>query len=673
MKKILLLLFNVYCYCLCYSQAPNVLSFSPTSGPLGTTVTITGANFNPTAASNIVYFGAVRAVVTSATANSLAVTVPAGATYQPISVLDQATGLTGFSSSPFNVTFVNPRGTGIGADFYQAPIYVKTTSNNLSFVAVSDIDGDGKPDIVTHYEGFVSVLRNINTTPGALTTSSFAAELSFATGSNVSLFAVGDLDGDGKPDVVTRGVSNTVSVLRNTSGTGSISFAPYITFPTGTNPNSVAIGDLDGDGKPDLLVANTDANSFSVLRNTSVPGAISFQPKVDFATGNYSQPRSVAISDIDGDGKPDLMVTLPYFQNNLPPPYVEVYRNVSVTGSITASSFTYALGMQTGLFPYSVMTGDFNNDNKADMIINNFNSNNISVFPNASVPGGFSFNTRIDLSTSPTRPFCISIGDLDGDGKLDLLTHDLNMALTEGGISVFRNTSVNGSFSFANKTFFGISLPRSIVVGDLDADGIPEVILAVAGVGILKVAQTPLPLTLLHIAASVVQNTVQVNWQTAQENNTSHFMVERSMDSRDFSSIGSVAAAGNRSSINDYSFTDHQPLAGVNYYRLKMVDKDGSFTYSTVVKAVLPIIKNNITVFPNPVSDIATLTIPSEINVLVNLSLYDGRGELMSVRQVRLVPGNNSVMLNMRTYAAGTYTVMVSSATETKKIRMMKE
>jgi hypothetical protein len=87
------------------AQKPNITNFSPTSGVVGTTVTITGTNFNATAAQNIVYFGATKAPVTAASTTSLTVTVPAGATFQPISALNLATVLTGFSSVPFRVTY----------------------------------------------------------------------------------------------------------------------------------------------------------------------------------------------------------------------------------------------------------------------------------------------------------------------------------------------------------------------------------------------------------------------------------------------------------------------------------------------------------------------------------------------------------------------------------------
>ena len=162
----------------------------------------------------------------------------------------------------------------------------------------------------------ISVLRNTSTS-GSISASSFAAKVDFATGTTPVSVAIGDVDGDGKPDLVVANYSsNTISVLRNTSTSGSISassFAAKVDFATGTNPGSVAIGDVDGDGKPDLVVAN--GNNLSVLRNTSTPGSISatsFAAKVDFDLV-FVGPVFVAIGDVDGDGKPDLVAANFFF------------------------------------------------------------------------------------------------------------------------------------------------------------------------------------------------------------------------------------------------------------------------------------------------------------------------------------------------------------------------
>ena len=157
--------------------------------------------------------------------------------------------------------------------------------------------------MVNSLNNTVSVFRNTSTIGSV----SFAAKVDFATGSYPHGVAIGDIDGDGKPDlVVTDSLSNTVSVLRNTSIIGSVSFDTKLDFATGSFPSDVVIGDVDGDGEPDLIVANIGSNTVSVLRNTSTIGSVSFDAKVDFTTGSY--PNSVAIGDLDGDGKPDLAV-----------------------------------------------------------------------------------------------------------------------------------------------------------------------------------------------------------------------------------------------------------------------------------------------------------------------------------------------------------------------------
>ena len=138
--------------------------------------------------------------------------------------------------------------------------------------------------------------------PRAVAAPLFAAPLSFDTGLNPQSVAIGDLNGDGKPDLVVANYnSSTVSVLL---GNGDGTFGPKTDYGTGSYPQSVAIGDLNGDGKPDLVTANYNYNSgtVSVLLGN---GDGTFGPRTDYATG--FDPHSVAIGDLSGDGKPDLV------------------------------------------------------------------------------------------------------------------------------------------------------------------------------------------------------------------------------------------------------------------------------------------------------------------------------------------------------------------------------
>src|SRR5208282_5107 len=134
----------------------------------------------------------------------------------------------------------------------------------------------------------VSVLLN-TTAPGAATPS-FAAQQNFATGNGPASVAVADVNGDGKPDlIVANGSGKTVSVLLNTTAPGAttLTFAAQQTFATGTGPASVAAADVNGDGKPDLITTNANGNTVSVLLNTTAPGAatLSFATQLAVATG----------------------------------------------------------------------------------------------------------------------------------------------------------------------------------------------------------------------------------------------------------------------------------------------------------------------------------------------------------------------------------------------------
>jgi hypothetical protein len=355
------------------AQAPKITSFTPTSGAVGATVTITGTSFNNTPANNIVFFGATRATVTVATATGLIVTVPTGATFGAITVLNTGTSLAAYSTQFFNPTF-SPNKSSITTADIEAKVDFTTGTSPYS-VAIGDLDGDGKPDLAVANSGSntVSVFRNTSTS-GSIVAGSFAAKVDFTTGTQPNSVAIGDLDGNGKPDLAVANFgSASVSVFRNTSTSGSIvagSFAAKVDFATGTQPNSVAIGDLDGNGKPDLAVANVGSASVSVFRNTSTSGSIaagSFAAKVDFATG--TSPRSVAIGDLDGNGKPDLAVAN---QNSAT---VSVFRNTSTSGSIAAGSFAAKVDFTTGTFPSSVAIGDLDGDGKPYSAAANFFEN----------------------------------------------------------------------------------------------------------------------------------------------------------------------------------------------------------------------------------------------------------------------------------------------------------
>ncbi|MGD0037788.1 MAG: FG-GAP-like repeat-containing protein, partial [Bacteroidota bacterium] len=525
---------------------PTITSFSPTSGPIGTTVTITGTNFNTITANNIVYFGAVKAVVTTASTTSLNVTLPTGVTYQPISVT--VNGLTAYTSAPFVVTF-----TGGGA-ISNSSFFTKldfTTGTVPYSVAIGDVDGDGKPDIITANYGnsTISVFRNTCTIANV----SFAAKLDFTTGTNPYSVAIGDVDGDGKPDLVVANFnSSTVSVFRNTSTIGSVSFAAKVDFPTGPGAYSVAIGDVDGDGKPDLIVANYSSSTVSIFRNTSTIGSVSFAAKVDFPTMLY--PYNVAIGDVDGDGKPDLVVA------NSGSSTVSVLRN---TGTIGSVSFADRMDFTTGSTPYSVAIGDVDGDGRPDLTVANYYSNTVSILRNTSTIGSVSFATKVDFTTG-TNPQSIAIGDVDGDGKPDLAVAN---ALSNT-VSVLRNTSTIGSVSFAAKVDFTTgSSACSVAIGDVDGDGKPDLVVANYSSNTVSVfrntinsGNTP-PATPQNLTAAAGNGQVTLKWRKNTESDFLKYCIYMGTDS-----VNVLLKDSTSASISDTTKTITGLTNGTMYY-----------------------------------------------------------------------------------------------------------
>jgi hypothetical protein len=285
---------------------------------------------------------------------------------------------------------------------------------------------------------------------------SFAAARSYATGRAPCWVALGDLNGDRKPDLATaNGVlgvgANTVSVLLNR---GDGSFQAKLDYRTGAGPCSVAIGDLNGDGNPDLATANFVADTVSVLLNRGDGG---FQATLDYRTGN--RPISVAIGDLNGDGNPDLAIAN---QGGI---------TVSVLLNSGDGSFQAKHDYATGDGPNSVAIGDLNGDGTLDLVTANEFAAGVSVLLNS---GGGSFRAKRDYRTGQ-NPNSVAIGDLNGDGTPDLAT--ANVGDKEGfadAVSVLANRG-DGTFR-ANRDYRTGRVPLSVAIGDLNRDGKPDLV-----------------------------------------------------------------------------------------------------------------------------------------------------------------------------------------------------
>jgi len=131
-------------------------------------------------------------------------------------------------------------------------------------VAIADFNADGNPDLVVANAEANTLSMFVNATPTGGMIPSFAPAVDVATGLSPFTVAVGDFNGDGKPDLVCG--TSAVSVFLNTTATnGTPSFAAEVDFPVGIGQHYVAVGDFNGDGKPDLAVSNQGLNTVSVL------------------------------------------------------------------------------------------------------------------------------------------------------------------------------------------------------------------------------------------------------------------------------------------------------------------------------------------------------------------------------------------------------------------------
>ncbi len=185
-----------------------------------------------------------------------------------------------------------------------------------------------------------------------------------------------------------------------------------------------------------------------------------------------------------------------------------------------------------------------------------------------------------------------------------------------------------------------------------------------------------LPLQLLTFTGTLKNNiTTNLNWKTTNELNTSHFIVERSLDAQQFSQIGTVTAIGSASAENNYTFDD-QDVADLQsqqvYYRLKMFDKNGIYRYSNIIKVTLPGLQNDISIFPNPVVGDVNASITSAAACSAEWMIIDNAGRILLQNTTLLKKGKNDLIINISQVASGSYYLKVKGEGIDLKIQFQK-
>jgi hypothetical protein len=434
---------------LVYAQ-PTISSFSPASGAPGTSVTITGTGFNTTAASNIVFFGPVKATVTAATATTLTVTAPACAGNQPFSVTSN--NLTAYSAKPFTLALPGMDPLNADALHISKGGYYGTWDGSKNVLAPIDLNADGKPEIVATQQWSNNI--NLFTNTSYNSNIGFSTNMPYAIGAEGRDIIGGDINSDGIPEVLVAKEQNDVVTIYN--NTLSDIYSASITG----GPNSLVITDLDADGKSDIVVGCDRSSSIVVLRNTSSGGTLSFSKQSISLSGFMSK---LTVRDMDGDGKPDICGILPALNT------LTILRNTYTTGSLTFSISNFT----TGTDAVHIQTDDLDGDDKPDIAVSNATSKTLSVFRNNSTAGNIALDAKIDYTANGTPTF-ISIADIDGDVKPEIALGDA----ANSSIQIFKNNSTSGAINFTGVTLATSMRSDYIVVNDFDGDGKNDVAIA---------------------------------------------------------------------------------------------------------------------------------------------------------------------------------------------------
>ena len=426
----------------------------------GFTLTVNGTGFLPGATVN---FNGTALATTFVNSSQLTAVVPAANIA---------------SAGTVSITVVNPQPGGVRSNPLSFSIATPETSVTFSSatgspfstvyapleIAVGDFNGDSKPDLVV--AGLPNVAVFLGKGDGTFTQASGSPFSMYSPSAGTdplpSAFAVGDFNNDGKLDFAVSDFGYSFNNVPVLLGNGDGTFAAS-TAPANTNrPNScaVAAADFNGDGGLDLAVGNDVYGALDILLGYG-DGAFSEAVNSPIFLGAIGQC-SVAVGDLNGDGKLDLAIA------------TSSANSVTILFGNGDGTFTAATGPSpaTGKQPQSIVTGDFNGDGKLDLAIANAADNTVTILL------GNGDGTFTQAAGSPiavgTAPYTIVAADFRANGKLDLATansgsNDVTLLLGNG----------DGTFTQAPASPFPVGkVPYSLVVGDFNSTGRPGLAVA---------------------------------------------------------------------------------------------------------------------------------------------------------------------------------------------------
>ncbi|CAF1433358.1 unnamed protein product [Adineta steineri] len=346
---------------------------------------------------------------------------------------------------------------GYGDGTFSTQTTYSTGSNSQpNSVVIRDINNDKQQDIVvtTYNTSSISVFLSYGN-------GTFASPTTFSTGNNSGpkLFTFAELNGDNLVDIVVADYdANNIRILY---GYGNGSFSLESTLPTGNNsaPRDVTTVDIDKDGHLDIVCANYNGGSVGIFFGY---GKGNFSTQKLYSLGNGSYPYSVIVSDLNNDGQSDIIVPNSGIGNVV---ILSGYDN----GTFTSQQTYPTKGLSN---PHTIAVGDVNNDNRLDVIVVNYWSNNVEIFLGFS-NGTFSSNASYKTGTS-SNPYSVAVGHFNDDKWLDIVVANYG----SNSIGIFLGY---GNATFSSQTTYSTgnsSQPYAVAIADFNNDKRLDIVVA---------------------------------------------------------------------------------------------------------------------------------------------------------------------------------------------------
>jgi gliding motility-associated-like protein len=481
-----LLLFSLLTMTACvYAQVPVIETIVPYNTFPNDTVVISGRGFDVSPANLEVWFESVKGTIIQSTDFSIVVAVPPQARFATVEVLNKTSMLSGKSRDKFMPSF--PLGSFSAANFVSG--YSVASTEEFWDICTCDLNMDGKPDMATSKfkrtfgnPSDISVFQNTGV-PGTLAFNQFNKNNLSALniGNTTDNIVCGDLQGDGKPDLVmTRsgGNRNTIQILKNTTTGATVSFATkQEIFMDPTHFSSrLVIRDLNNDGKPEIIATNNFNEFLYIFINQSSGGNIVFGStplKISVKTdAAEATTYDAEVQDFDGDGLADIVA------NSLQAADFFILKNQS-SGAI---SFAAPVRVPQPGTLNRTTSADFNKDGKIDLVFTSTGSPSVAgdrviVRLNQSTTGNINFGAAMELATS-FEPWGIDAADIDGDKDPDFVVTNRNRATpvaAELRINIFLNDGA-ATPTFTRSDITTTTPTRNVKLTDMDGDSKADIV-----------------------------------------------------------------------------------------------------------------------------------------------------------------------------------------------------